>query len=99
VVSNIDVDERRMPSKSVTFHKKNSMSHFEISAESNYNSGMLLLAITRQLTRDLQLAFTTVPVQFRLYVILEPILQGQYELEVEAAAAIPLPDDDNDFPA
>jgi GTP-binding nuclear protein Ran len=97
VGNKIDVRERKVPAKRVTFHKKNNMTYFEISAKSNYHSEMPLLAIARQLTGDLQLAFTTAPVQFPPDVILEPVLQTHYDQELEAAEAIPLPEDDNDF--
>jgi GTP-binding nuclear protein Ran len=97
VANKIDARERKVPSKRVKFHKKNNMCYFEISTKSNYHSEMPLLAIARHLTGNPQLTFTTAPVKLPPDVILDPVLQTQYEQELEAAEAIPLPEDHHDF--
>jgi GTP-binding nuclear protein Ran len=97
VANKIDTRERKVPSNRVKFHKKNNMSYFEISTKSNYHSEMPLLAIARQLTGNPQLTFTTAQVKLPPDIILDPVLQTQYEQELEAAETIPLPEDDQDF--
>jgi GTP-binding nuclear protein Ran len=97
VGNKIDVRDRKVPAKRVTFHKKNNMRYFEVSAKSNYHYEMPFLSLARQLTGDANLAFTTQPVLLPPEVNLDPALQHQYELELQQAEAIPLPEDDNDF--
>lgn len=97
VGNKIDVRDRKVPAKRVTFHKKNNMRYFEVSAKSNYHFEMPFLSLARALTSDPNLQFTTAPVLMPPEVQLDPALVQQYEQELQAADAIPLPEDDNDF--
>ena len=58
---------------------------------------MPFLSLARALTNDPNLQFTTAPVLMPPEVQLDPALVQQYEQELQAADAIPLPEDDNDF--
>jgi GTP-binding nuclear protein Ran len=58
---------------------------------------MPFLSLARQLTGDPNLAFTTQAVLLPPEVDLDPALQQEYELELQQAGNVPLPEDDNDF--
>jgi GTP-binding nuclear protein Ran len=96
VGNKIDVRDRKVPAKRVTFHKKNNMRYFEVSAKSNYHFEMPFLSLARQLSGDPNLAFTTATVLLPPEVLLDEALVQQYEAELLAAEQIPLPDDGND---
>lgn len=97
VGNKIDVRDRKVPAKRVTFHKKNNMRYFEVSAKSNYHFEMPFLSLARALLKDPNLQFTTAPVLLPPEVSMDPNLVQQYETELAQADAIPLPEDDNDF--
>jgi GTP-binding nuclear protein Ran len=97
VGNKIDVRDRKVPAKRVTFHKKNNMRYFEISAKSNYHFEMPFLSLARQLANDPNLQFTTAIVLAPPEIELDPSLAAQYEAELQQAEAVPLPEDDTDF--
>ena len=97
VGNKIDVRDRKVPAKRVTFHKKNNMRYFEVSAKSNYHFEMPFLSLARSLTHDPNLQFTMAPALVPPEVTIDQGLVQQYEQELAQADAIPLPDDDNDF--
>jgi GTP-binding nuclear protein Ran len=96
VGNKIDVRDRKVPAKRVTFHKKNNMRYFEVSAKSNYHFEMPFLSLARQLSGDPNLAFTTAPVLLPPEVHLDEALVRQYEQELAQAEQVPLPDDGNE---
>jgi GTP-binding nuclear protein Ran len=96
VGNKIDVRDRKVPAKRVTFHKKNNMRYFEMSAKSNYHIEMPFLSIARQLAGDPNLAFTTAPVLLPPEVHLDPALVEKYEVELHLAQQVPLPADGED---
>ena len=97
VGNKIDIRDRKVPVKRVTFHKKNNMRYFEISAKSNYHFEMPFLSIARSILNDPNLQFISAPAYLPPEVQLDPELIQQYENELQIANSIPLPDDDNDF--
>jgi GTP-binding nuclear protein Ran len=97
VGNKIDVRDRKVPAKRVTFHKKNNMRYFEISAKSNYHFEMPFLSLARQLAEDPNLQFTTALVLDPPEVELDPSLAAQYEAELAQAESVPLPEEDGDF--
>ena len=97
VGNKIDVRDRKVPAKRVTFHKKNNMRYFEISAKSNYHFEMPFLSLARSLLDEPQLKFTVAPALLPPEIQVDQNLMQQYEKELDEAAAIPIPDDDTDF--
>lgn len=97
VGNKIDVRDRKVPAKRVTFHKKNNMKYFEISAKSNYHFELPFLSIARSLMNDPDLQFTTTPVLMPPLVQIDQDLIQQYEQELQVANDIPLPGDDDEF--
>ena len=91
----VDVKNRQVKAKSVTFHRKKNLQYYEISAKSNYNFEKPFLYLARKLVGDPQLHFTEAPALAPPEVHLDAAQQAQYEAELEAAKHQPLPDDDD----
>lgn len=97
VGNKIDIRERKVPPKRVTFHKKNNMRYFEVSAKSNYHFEMPFLSLARSLLGDPNLQFTSHPSLVPPEVQVSEELLHQYDKELQQADTIPLPDEDTDF--
>ncbi|KAK3134032.1 hypothetical protein QOZ80_6AG0544190 [Eleusine coracana subsp. coracana] len=91
----VDVKNRQVKAKMVTFHRKKSLQYYEISAKSNYNFEKPFLYLARKLSGDMNLRFVEetalVPAEFTV----DLAVQRQIEAEMAAAAAMPLPDEDD----
>ena len=95
VGNKVDVKNRQVKAKQVTFHRKKNLQYYEISAKSNYNFEKPFLYLARKLVGDPQLQFTEAPALAPPEVVIDAAQQAQYEKELEAAAHQPLPDDDD----
>jgi len=92
----VDVKNRQVKAKQVTFHRKKNLQYYEISAKSNYNFEKPFLYLARKLSGDPNLHFVESPALAPPEVQIDMATQHQYEAELAAAAAQPLPDDDDD---
>ncbi|CAK9164832.1 unnamed protein product [Ilex paraguariensis] len=92
----VDVKNRQVKAKQVTFHRKKNLQYYEISAKSNYNFEKPFLYLARKLAGDLNLHFVESPALAPPEVQVDMAAQQQHEAELLAAAAQPLPDDDDD---
>ncbi|KAF3447163.1 hypothetical protein FNV43_RR12343 [Rhamnella rubrinervis] len=92
----VDVKNRQVKAKQVTFHRKKNLQYYEISAKSNYNFEKPFLYLARKLAGDTNLHFVESPALAPPEVQIDMALQQQHEAELEKAANQPLPDDDDD---
>nr|XP_017252128.1 PREDICTED: GTP-binding nuclear protein Ran-3-like [Daucus carota subsp. sativus] len=92
----VDVKNRQVKAKQVTFHRKKNLQYYEISAKSNYNFEKPYLYLARKLAGDANLHFVESPALAPPEVHIDIAAQQQHEAELLAAAAQPLPDDDDD---
>ncbi|KAF8406978.1 hypothetical protein HHK36_006099 [Tetracentron sinense] len=92
----VDVKNRQVKAKQVTFHRKKNLQYYEISAKSNYNFEKPFLYLARKLAGDPNLHFVESPALAPPEVQIDMATQEQHEAELIAAAAQPLPDDDDD---
>lgn len=53
----MDIKDRKVKAKSITFHRKKNIQYFDISAKSNYNFEKPFLWLARKLVGDPQLEF------------------------------------------
>ena len=53
----VDVKDRKLKAKSITYHRKTNMQYYEISARSNYNFEKPFLWLARKLSGDPMLNF------------------------------------------
>ncbi|EAY74933.1 hypothetical protein OsI_02827 [Oryza sativa Indica Group] len=93
----VDVKNRQVKAKQVTFHRKKNLQYYEVSAKSNYNFEKPFLYLARKLAGDGNLHFVETPALAPPDVTIDLAAQQQHEAELAAAAAQPLPDDDDDL--
>uniref|UniRef100_K3XL71 GTP-binding nuclear protein n=2 Tax=Panicoideae TaxID=147369 RepID=K3XL71_SETIT len=93
----VDVKNRQVKAKQVTFHRKKNLQYYEISAKSNYNFEKPFLYLARKLAGDQNLHFVEAVALKPPEVQIDMAMQQQHEAELAAAAAQPLPDDDDDL--
>ncbi|XP_031389331.1 GTP-binding nuclear protein Ran-A1-like [Punica granatum] len=93
----VDVKNRQVKAKQVTFHRKKNLQYYEISAKSNYNFEKPFLYLARKLTGQPNLQFAEMPVLAPPEVHIDLDAQKQHEKELAAAASQPLPDDDDEL--
>ena len=93
----VDIKERKVKAKSITFHRKKNLQYYDISAKSNYNFEKPFLWLARKLTGNPNLEFVASPALAPPEVAVDPALMQQYEADMAAAAAQPLPEEDEDL--
>jgi GTP-binding nuclear protein Ran len=91
----VDVKERKVKAKAITFHRKKNLQYYDISAKSNYNFEKPFLWLARKLTGNASLEFVAEVALEVPEVHVDPALMKQYEEEMKNAAAVALPDEDD----
>ncbi|KAG3292299.1 RAN-like, partial [Ictidomys tridecemlineatus] len=89
--------DRKVKAKSIVFHRKKNLQHYDISAQSNYNSEKPFLWLPRELIGDPDLEFVAMPALAPPEVVMDPALVVQCELDLEVAQTSALPGEDNDL--
>ena len=97
VGNKVDVKERKVKAKQITFHRKKNLQYYDISAKSNYNFEKPFLWLARKLVGDPNLAFVESPALKPPEVAIDQATVAQYEQELQNASAVPLPDEDEDL--
>lgn len=92
----VDVKERKVKAKSITFHRKKNLQYYDISAKSNYNFEKPFLWLLRKLCGEPELEFVEMPALAPPEVSLTDDMKKVYEQELKEAQAIPLPDGDDE---
>lgn len=93
----VDVKDRKVKAKAITFHRKNNMQYYDISARSNYNFEKPFLWLARKLAGDANLEFTAMPALMPAEVQMDNDTIKKYEAEIADAQNAALPDDDEDL--
>src|SRR5271170_278924 len=91
----VDVKERKVKAKTITFHRKKNLQYYDISAKSNYNFEKPFLWLGRKLVGNPQLEFVAAPALAPPEVQVDQNLLDQYHKEMTEAAAMPLPDEED----
>merc|ERR1719198_1801509 len=97
VGNKVDVKERKVKAKQITFHRKKNLQYYDISAKSNYQFEKPFLWLARKLVGDPNLNFVESPALKPPEVTIDAATATQYELELSAAQSVPLPDEDEDL--
>jgi len=97
VGNKVDVKERKVKAKQITFHRKKNLQYYDISARSNYNFEKPFLWLARKLVGDPNLSFVESPALKPPEVVIDKATVEQYEQELQNASAVPLPDEDEDL--
>jgi GTP-binding nuclear protein Ran len=95
----VDVKDRKVKAKQITFHVKNNLKYYDVSAKSNYNFEKPFVWLALKLSGDDNLRLVEAPVlQPPEFTIYEQTRQryARYEAELAQAAAQPLPEYDDD---
>ena len=93
----VEIKDRKVKAKQITFHRKKNLQYYDISAKSNYNFEKPFLWLARKLVGDPNLAFVESPALKPPEVTIDANTVAQYELELTNASAVPLPDEDEDL--
>lgn len=96
VGNKVDIKDRRVKAKNITFHRKKSLPYYDISAKSNYNFEKPFLALARRLTGKTDLQFVGDLAVRPPEVTLDPALLASYAEDFRRAQEMPLMDDDED---
>lgn len=92
----VEIKDRKVKAKQITFHRKKNLQYYDISAKSNYNFEKPFLWLARKLSGDNNLAFVQAPALAPPDAIIDEATKRQIEQETQNAAAQPLPEDDDD---
>ncbi|KAJ5125234.1 GTP-binding nuclear protein GSP1/Ran [Penicillium atrosanguineum] len=92
----VDVKERKVKAKTITFHRKKNLQYYDISAKSNYNFEKPFLWLARKLVGNPQLVrVRCCPRPRSPEVQVDHEQMEKYRQEMEAAVSQPLPDEDD----
>jgi len=92
----VDIKDRKVKAKNITFHRKKNLQYYDISARSNYNFEKPFLYLARKLVGNQNLTFVEAPALAPPEVELDVGMMKQWEKEAEEAAQTALPDDNED---
>ncbi|KAI1314361.1 GTP-binding nuclear protein gsp1/Ran [Mortierella claussenii] len=93
----VDIKERKVKPKAIDFHRKKSLQYYDISAKSNYNFEKPFLWLARKLSGQQNLEFVASPALAPAEVQVDAGLMQQYNEELNSAAQMPLPEEDDDL--
>lgn len=96
VGNKVDIKERKVKAKQVTFHRKKGLPYYDISAKSNYHFEKPFLWITRKITGNDEVTFVEAPALLPPEVVISAEDMKRIEDENREAQAIPLPADEDD---
>ena len=91
----VDVKERKVKAKTITFHRKKNLQYYDISAKSNYNFEKPFLWLARKLVGNQSLEFVAQPALAPAEVVVSEEQQKQYNQELIDASKMALPDEDD----
>jgi len=92
----VDIKDRKVKAKNITFHRKKNLQYYDISARSNYNFEKPFLYLARKLVNDQKLDFVEAPALAPPEIAIDHSLMQQWNQEMNTAAQTALPDDDGD---
>jgi GTP-binding nuclear protein Ran len=96
VGNKVEIKDRKVKAKQITFHRKKNLQYYDVSAKSNYNFEKPFLWLARKLAGDNNLQFVQATALQPPEASIDDATRQQYEREIAEAAAAPLPDDDDE---
>jgi GTP-binding nuclear protein Ran len=96
VGNKVEIKDRKVKAKQITFHRKKNLQYYDVSAKSNYNFEKPFLWLARKLAGDNNLHFVQATALQPPEASIDEATKQQYEREIADAAAAPLPDDDDE---
>merc|ERR1711998_217307 len=92
----VDVKNRQIKPRQVTFHRKKNLQYIEISAKSNYNFEKPFLYLAKKLISDDKLIFVEQVALAPPEILIDLVEQEKNEQDLRLASMVPLPDDADD---
>lgn len=93
----VDVKDRKVKPKQITFHRKKNLQYYDISAKSNYNFEKPFIWLARKLVGNPNLELVDSPALQPPEVTVDPALMEQYKRDLDMAVQQPLPEEDDDL--
>ncbi|KAJ3337967.1 GTP-binding nuclear protein gsp1/Ran [Gonapodya sp. JEL0774] len=93
----VDIKERKVKAKAITFHRKKNLQYYDISAKSNYNFEKPFLWLARKLIGNPNLDFVAPPALAPPEVEVDQTLMKMYNEELAAAANVALPPEEDEM--
>merc|ERR1711957_491410 len=98
VGNKVDVRDRKVKAKQITFHRKKNLQYYDISAKSNYQFEKPFVWLLRRMVNDAALTLVETPVLAPAEATIDADYKLQIENETNEAANMALPEDeDEDF--
>jgi GTP-binding nuclear protein Ran len=97
VGNKVDVKDRKVKAKQITFHRKKNLQYYDISAKSNYQFEKPFVWLLRRLTNDPNLMLVEAPVLAPIEVAIDADHQRAMEQETLEAANMALPEEEDEF--
>lgn len=89
----VEIKDRKVKAKQITFHRKKNLQYYDISAKSNYNFEKPFLWLAKKLSGDNQLSLVEAPALQPPEYTFDPT---SIEQDLAEAQAQPLPEDEDD---
>ena len=98
VGNKVDVRDRKVKAKQITFHRKKNLQYYDISAKSNYQFEKPFVWLLRRMVNDQNLTLVEAPLLAPGEIEIDANQLAQMQQEVIEAEQMALPDgDDDDF--
>jgi len=91
----VDVRDRQVKAKQITFHRKKNLQYYDLSAKSNYNFEKPFLWLARKLCNEPNLQFVEEIALAPPEVHIDQSQLQQIEMELQQAQNVPLPEGDD----
>ena len=92
----VDIRDRVVKAKQITFHRKKNLQYFDVSAKSNYNYEKPFLWLAQKLSGENGLQFAEMPALAPPEITIDRHMIEDAEHQLRRAEAVPLPDSDNE---
>jgi GTP-binding nuclear protein Ran len=96
VGNKVDVKDRKVKGKQITFHRKKNLQYYDISAKSNYQYDKPFVWLLRRLANDGGLSLVEAPALAPAELFIDAAQQKEIEDETRLAADAQLPDEGED---
>jgi len=97
VGNKVDIKDRKVTPKQITFHRKKNLQYYDISAKSNYNFEKPFLYLARRLVNDQNLQFVEAPALQPPEFNVDENLMQEYQRQQTEALQHQIPDDDEEI--
>ena len=96
VGNKVDIKDRKVKAKQITFHRKKNLQYYDISAKSNYQFEKPFVWLLRRLINDTNLVLVEAPALVPQDVEIPQDQLNEMDRELQEAAQQPLPQDEED---